>query len=89
MGAGEWSPTHGKAFVMIDTPPKLVTVGVIASELGVSVDRVCRVLRVRSHIRPRAFAGNIRLFDNTAIAQLRYEINGIDARREARRRSDA
>jgi len=74
---------------MIDTPPKLVTVGVIASELGVPVDRVCRVLRVRPHIRPRACAGNIRLFDNAAIAQLRYEINGIDARREARRRPRA
>lgn len=61
--------------------PKLATVGVIATELGVSVDRVCRVLRSRRHIRPAAYAGNVRLFDNAAIAQVRHEINAIDARR--------
>ena len=61
--------------------PKLVTVGVIASELGVSVDRVCRVLRTRQHIRPAAYAGNTRLFNNAAIAQVRYELNAIAARR--------
>lgn len=70
---------------MVDTPPRLVTVGVIASELGVRVDRVLRVLRTRSYIRPKAYAGTVRLFDNTAIAQVRHEINAIDARCEARR----
>jgi len=75
---------------MMDSPPRLVTVGVIASELGVPVERVCRILRARilrarPHIRPRAFAGNVRLFDNAAVAQVRYELNLIDARREARR----
>jgi len=69
---------------MNDTPPNLVTVGVIASELGVSVDRVLRVLRTRPHIRPKAYAGNVRLFDNTAIAQVRHEINAIDARKGTR-----
>jgi len=69
---------------MNDTPPNLVTVGVIASELGVSVDRILRVLRTRPHIRPKAYAGNVRLFDNTAIAQVRHEINAIDARKGAR-----
>lgn len=63
-------------------PPKLVTVGVIAAELGVPVDRVCRILRARPHIRPRAYAGNARLFDNAAISQVRYELNRIDARRQ-------
>lgn len=62
-------------------PPRLVTVGVIASEVGASVDRVCRLLRNRPHIKPRAFAGNTRLFDNAAVAQVRYELNKIDARR--------
>ena len=61
--------------------PKLVTVGVIAAEVGTTVDRVIRILRSRPHIRPRAYAGHTRLFDNTAVAQVRYEINRIDARR--------
>ena len=65
--------------------PRLVTVGVIASELGVSVDRVTRLLRARPHIKPQAYAGNVRLFDNTAVAQVRYEIGLIEARRAARR----
>lgn len=69
---------------MNSAPPRLVTVGVIASELGVSVDRVCRILRTRPHIKPRAYAGNVRLFDNAAIAQVRHEINAIDARKGAR-----
>ncbi|MGQ9650958.1 MAG: hypothetical protein ACUVXJ_12680 [Phycisphaerae bacterium] len=63
-------------------PPKLVTVGVIAAELGVTVDRVTRILRTHPHIRPRAYAGNTRLFDNAAIAQVRYELNRMDARRQ-------
>ncbi len=63
-------------------PPKLVTTGTIAAELGVPVDRVCRILRARPYIRPRAYAGNVRLFDGVAIAQVRYELNRIAARRE-------
>ena len=62
-------------------PPTLVTVGVIAEELSISVDRVCRILRSRPHIKPRAYAGNTRLFDDAAIAQVRHELNAIDARR--------
>ena len=62
-------------------PPTLVTVGVIAAELGISVDRVCHILRTRSHIRPRAYAGNTRLFDNATIAEVRHELNAIEARR--------
>jgi len=75
----------GKAFTMNDVPPRLVTVGVIASELGVSVDRISRILRTRTHIKPQAYAGNTRLFDNAAIAQVQYEVNLIDARHAARR----
>lgn len=66
---------------MESPPPKLVTVGVIAAELGVPVDRVCQILRRRPHIRPRAYAGNVRLFDNAAIAQVGNELSAIDARR--------
>jgi len=65
-------------------PLKLVTVGVIAAELGVPVDRVCRILRTHSYIRPRAYAGNVRLFDTVAIAQVRYVLNRIDARRTSK-----
>ena len=64
--------------------PTLVTLGVIAAELGIPVDRVCRILRARPHIRPRAYAGNTRLFDNAAIALVRHELNAIDARRGGR-----
>jgi len=67
--------------MMIPSPPRLVTVGVIAAELGVSVERVSRILRTRAHIRPRAYAGNVRLFDNAAIRQVRQEIDKMDARR--------
>ena len=73
-----------KGVVMGDSLPRLVTVGVIASELGVPVERVCRILRARPRIRPRAVAGNVRLFDNAAIGAVRYELNVLDARRKAR-----
>lgn len=63
-------------------PPKLVTVGVIAAELGIPVDRVYRILRSRTHIKTRAVAGNTRLFDNAAIAQVRHELTAIAARRD-------
>lgn len=61
--------------------PRLLTVGVMAEELGVSADRVARVIRTRRHIRPVAYAGNTRLFDKAALASIRHEINAIDARR--------
>jgi len=61
------------------TKPQLVTVGVIAAELGVSVDKVSRLLRSRPHIEPRAYAGNIRLFDNATIAQVRQELSALEA----------
>jgi hypothetical protein len=64
--------------------PRLLTVGVIAAELNVSVDRICRILQNRRHIRPVALAGNIRLFRNEAVAQIRHELNAIAARRDAR-----
>ncbi len=65
--------------------PKLVTVGVIAAELGIPVARVCRILRSKPHIEPRAYAGNVRLFDNATIAQVRHELNATAARRDHRK----
>jgi hypothetical protein len=61
--------------------PRLVTSGVIAAEVGAPVERVRHVLATRPHIRPAALAGAVRLYRRRAIAQVRYELNLIDARR--------
>jgi hypothetical protein len=62
-------------------PPKLLTVGRIAAQLGEPLHRVTRVLATRKHIKPAAFAGTLRLFDRRAVAMILYELNLIDARR--------
>jgi hypothetical protein len=75
---------------MTTTPvPRLWKPGVVAVELGEPLHRIAYVLRTRPHIRPRAYAGTVRLFDNAAIAQVRDELDAIDARRTARRASHA
>lgn len=61
--------------------PKLVTSGVIASELGVPIHRVLRILRTRPSIKPAAYAGNVRLYKREAIARVRHELTAIEARR--------
>ena len=61
--------------------PRLRTAGVIADELKTPLHRVLHVLRTREHIRPTARAGTLRLFDSRAVAQVRHELNAIDARR--------
>lgn len=61
--------------------PRLVTIGVIASELGEPMHRVRRVLESRVHIRPKALAGMTRLYGSDAIAMVRHELNAVDARR--------
>ena len=61
--------------------PRLRTPGVIARELGVSLPRVVYILATRSHIRPTALAGRLRLYDRHAVAQVRHELNAIAARR--------
>jgi hypothetical protein len=66
---------------MNDTTPRLITAGVIAAELHSPLHRVLRVLATRSHIRPSARAGNLRLYDKRAVAMVRHELNTIDARR--------
>jgi hypothetical protein len=63
------------------TSPRLITPGVIASELRVPLHRVLHVLATRQHIRPAARAGTLRLYDRQAVAMVRYELNLIDARR--------
>jgi len=61
--------------------PSLITAGSIAHELGEPLHRVLYVMRTRQHIQPSARAGMLRLFDRSAVAMIRHEINAIDARR--------
>lgn len=64
--------------------PTLITPGIIAERLGIPVHRVLYVLRTRSHIRPAARAGTLRLYCSEAVASIRHELNTIDARRPVR-----
>jgi hypothetical protein len=66
---------------MRDPIPRLITAGVIASELHTPLHRVLRVLATRLHIRPSARAGTLRLYDRRAVALVLQELNAIDARR--------
>lgn len=63
--------------------PRLVTIGVIAKELNQPLHRVSRILATRKHIQPSAFAGNVRLYRQQAIAQVRHALNAVDARRSS------
>ncbi len=65
----------------ISAPPQLLTSGRIAVETGQPLHRVEYVLATRPHIQPAARAGNLRLYNRTAVAQVRHELNAIDARR--------
>jgi hypothetical protein len=60
--------------------PQLRTPGVIASELGESLDRVLYALR-RHNIRPIGRAGVLRLYDRAAVEAVRDALRAIDARR--------
>lgn len=64
-----------------DPTPQLITAGVIAAELHAPLHRVLRVLATRSHIRPSARAGTLRLYTRRTVAMVRHELNAIDARR--------
>jgi hypothetical protein len=45
---------------------------------------VTYILATRRHIQPSARAGCLRLFDRRAVAQVRHELNAIDARRNSK-----
>lgn len=66
-----------------DPVPGLRTPGVLARTLGEPLHRVLYVLRTRRHIRPAARAGQLRLYNRDAVAQIKHELNAIDARRAA------
>ena len=63
-------------------PPILITVGIIAQLTRCPVHRVSNVLATRQHIRPVARAGNLWIYSREAVAQVRHELNAIDARRD-------
>ncbi len=60
--------------------PQLITPGRIATDVDQPLHRVLHILRTRHHIRPAARAGTLRLYRREAIAQVRHELNVIDAR---------
>ena len=60
---------------------RLRTPGVLAADLDVPLHRVQYILQARDHIKPSARAGRLRLYDREAVAQIRHELNAIDARR--------
>ena len=66
---------------MTESVPKLATIGEIGKLLNVPPRRIEYVLRSRPQIQPRATAAGARCFDDDAIAQIRHELNAIDARR--------
>jgi len=65
---------------------QLCTASAIASELGEPVDRVRHILKTRAHITPVGRAGRSDLYSPAAVAQVRYELNRIDAKRASRDR---
>ncbi len=67
-----------------ESAPKLITPGVIATELDEPLHRVLHVLATRPHIRPAARAGTLRLFGRDVVAMVRHELNAIDARRRTK-----
>ena len=66
---------------MTTTAPILLTARRLAADLGQPLSRVNYVLATRHHIRPSAYAGKSRVYDAKAKAQLRHELNTMDARR--------
>ena len=61
--------------------PQTITPGIIASQIGVPLHRVIRILDTRPHIQPLARTGRIRLYSREAVALVRHELNAMDARR--------
>ena len=59
---------------MATCEPKLITAGVIAERLGVSVHRVQHILRTRPNIRPAARAGSLRVYSADAVQRVACEL---------------
>lgn len=69
--------------------PKLITPGVIASDVQRPLHCVLHILATRSHIKPAARAGILRLYDSAAVAMVRHELSAIEARRQERKSKQA
>ena len=67
----------------VKTPPRLLTSGVIAEELGEPIHRVLHILATRPHIRPSARAGTLRLYSREALDLIRAEIRAMQPFRKA------
>lgn len=68
----------------MNTIPRARTVSVLAESLGASISQVQYILRTRPHIRPLGKAGAAYIYPERAEAQIRYELNRIEARRCSR-----
>lgn len=55
-------------------PLILLTTGTIATELGVTRDRVLHVLRSRTHIKPMATVARIRVYTRSALELIAVEL---------------
>ena len=63
---------------------RLATLGEVAELLRTTPARLAYILRTRPQIKPAATAGHYRVFDNDAVAELRRELNRMDARKGGR-----
>lgn len=63
-------------------PPRLLTPGRLAAELGEPLHRVLYVLATRPHLRPCARAGTLRLYGRGTVDLVRDELARIDALRK-------
>jgi len=69
---------------MLETVPQLLTIGKLAEELGVPIERVRYILATRPHIKPIARAGLTRLYNRNGLEAIRRELQAIAERGGAR-----
>lgn len=69
---------------MASTETRLLTPGRMAELLNVPVHRVLYILQTRPHIQSVGRAGALRVYNRDALAQVRHELNTIDAKRAER-----
>lgn len=58
----------------------VLTSGRIAELIRQPLHRIQYILRTRQYIQPRAIAGRLRVYDETALEQIQAELAAIDAR---------